>query len=68
MLEVDDYDGFIEGTFRADPVAISSTRPRLHDLLRIREHEELGLGSYAQSNVDVSVDQVPEAEVTTDHK
>lgn len=63
MIEVDDYDGFIEGTFRADPVAISSTRPRLDDVLGIREHEELGLGGCVQT----SIDQVPAAGMTTNH-
>lgn len=45
MFEVKDDDGFVEGLFRADPIAVSSIGPRLDDIHGIREHEEFVLGS-----------------------
>ena len=40
MFEIKYDDGFIEGLFRANPVAVSPAGPRLDDILRIREHEK----------------------------
>ena len=36
MFEVEDDDGFVKGLFGTDPDAISPTRSRVDDVLRVR--------------------------------
>ena len=45
MFQVDDDDGFVEGPFGADPDTISTAGLRSNDVLGIRQHEKLVLGS-----------------------